>query len=118
MFDAQSGVPRTNCAHSTITDEKDVRIVLDTVLKNKLLDELGSRSHRAFSNMKLNPLFKWDMKKTRVDKEEEDRFLEIQRKIPRRRTRAMKEDNINIHHAFISLLIPSIIIMILSLSEK
>ena len=64
-FDAQSGVPRTNCAHSTITDEKDVRIVLDTVLKNKLLDELGSRSHRAFPNMKLNPPFKWDMKKTK-----------------------------------------------------
>ena len=78
-FDAQSGVPRTNCAHSTITDEKDVRIVLDTVLKNKLLDELGLRSHRAFPNMKLNPLFKWDMKKTKEWMKKTD-FLKYKRK--------------------------------------
>ena len=37
--------------------------VVDIVLKNKLLVEVGHREHRSFPNIKLNPLHKWDVKK-------------------------------------------------------
>ena len=34
-----------------------------TVLKNKLLVEMREREHRAFKGMKLNPLYKLDVRK-------------------------------------------------------
>ena len=63
-FDAQSGVPRRTTAHSTKSDRDDVKKVVDTVLNNKLLVEMGHREHRSFRDIKLNPLHKWDVKKT------------------------------------------------------
>lgn len=64
-FDAQSGVPCKTTAHSTRSDMGDVRKVVRTVLNNKLLVELGGHQHKSFKDMKkLNPLHKWDVKKT------------------------------------------------------
>ena len=63
-FDAQSGVPCRTTAHSTKSDKDDVQKVVRTVLENKLLEELGGRQHKSFKDMKLNPLYKWDVKKT------------------------------------------------------
>lgn len=63
-FDAQTGVPHRTTAHSTSSDKGDVRKVVRTVLDNKLLVELGGRHHKSFKDMKLNPLHKWDVKKT------------------------------------------------------
>ena len=63
-FDVQSGVPCTMTAHSTRSDKDDVKKVVNTVVKNKLLVEMGGREHRSFRGMKLNPLHKWDVKKT------------------------------------------------------
>lgn len=63
-FDDQSGVPRRTTAHSTRSDSDDVTKVVDIVLKNQLLEEMGNREHRAFKEFHLNPLHKWDVKKT------------------------------------------------------
>ena len=63
-FDGQSGVPCRTTAHSTRCDKGDVRKVVKTVLNNKLLVELGGRDHKCFRDMKINPLHKWDVKKT------------------------------------------------------
>lgn len=64
-FDGESGVPYTTSAHSTKADVEDVKKVVDTVLKNKLLVEMSAREHRAFPGMPLNPLHKWDVDKTK-----------------------------------------------------
>lgn len=64
QFDAQSGVPHRTSSHSTISDTDDVKKVMATVLKNKLLTPLGKREHRCFPGMKLNPLHKWNVEKT------------------------------------------------------
>lgn len=63
-FDTQSGVPCRTTAHSTRSDNDDVKKVVKAVLKNKLLAEIGNREHRCFKGFKLNPLHKWDVKKT------------------------------------------------------
>ena len=63
-FDTQSRVPCRTTAHSTRSDKDDVKKVVSVVLRNKLLVEVGHREHRAFKNMKLNPLHKWDVKKS------------------------------------------------------
>ena len=34
------------------------------MLRNKLLGEVGNREHRSFRSMKLNPVHKWDVKKS------------------------------------------------------
>lgn len=47
-FDDQSGVPRRTTAHSTRSDSDDVKKVVDIVLKNKLLVDMGSREHRSY----------------------------------------------------------------------
>ena len=57
-FDIQSGVP-CRTAHKGLT-----RKVVSIVLRNKLLVEIGHREHRSFQNLKLNPLHKWDVKKS------------------------------------------------------
>ena len=61
-FDAQSGVPHCTSAHSTQSDVKDVKKVMATVRKNKLLTELGNRE---LPGLSLNPLAKWDVQKTK-----------------------------------------------------
>ena len=67
-FDIQSDVPcRTTArstARSTRPDKEDVKKVVSIVLRNKLLVEIGHREHRSFQNLKLNPLHKWDVKKS------------------------------------------------------
>ena len=63
-FDAQSGVPHRNSAHTTKSDTQDVKKVMAIVMKNKLLTSIGSRDHRTSSALALNPLAKWDVKKT------------------------------------------------------
>ena len=60
-FDAQSGVPTRTTAHSTRSD-KDVKKVVSTVLKNKLLAELCSQEHKCFKEMKPDPLYKLVLK--------------------------------------------------------
>ena len=63
-FDAQSGVPHRSSAHTTKSDTQDVKKVMAIVMKNKLLTSIGSKDHRTFSTLALNPLAKWDVKKT------------------------------------------------------
>lgn len=65
VFDAQSGVPYTTSAHSTKPDMEDVKKVVSIVLKEKLLEEMSAREHKAFPGMPLNPLHKWNLAKTK-----------------------------------------------------
>lgn len=78
-FDDQSGVPCRTTAHSTKSDKDDVKKVVDIVLNNKLLVEMGQREHRSFRGIKLNPLHNWDVKKT--EKWIEKGVFEVHRKI-------------------------------------
>ena len=64
-FDVQSGVPWRTTAHSTRCDKDNFRKVVQTVLDNTLLVELDRRELRSFKDMRLNPLQKWDVAKTR-----------------------------------------------------
>ena len=64
-FDAQSGVPTRTTAHSTRSDKGDVKKVVSTVLKNKLLAELCNREHKCFKEMKPDPLYKWNVNGTK-----------------------------------------------------
>ena len=45
-FDAQSGVPCRTTAHSTRSDNDDIKKVVGIVLQNKLLENIGHREHR------------------------------------------------------------------------
>ena len=38
--------------------------MVSTVLKNKLLAELGNREHKCFKDMKPDPLYKWNVNGT------------------------------------------------------
>lgn len=51
-------------AHPTKPDTQDVKKVMAIVMKHKLLISMGNREHRTFPTMALNPLAKWDAKKT------------------------------------------------------
>ena len=64
-FDAQSGVPTRTTAHSTRSDKGDVKKVVSTILKNKLLAELCNREHKCFKDMKPDPLYKWNVNGTK-----------------------------------------------------
>ena len=57
-------MPCRTTARSTRPDKEDVKKVVSIVLLNKLLVEIGHREHRSFQNLKLNPLHKWDVKKS------------------------------------------------------
>ena len=46
-FDAQSGVPCRTTAHSTRSDNDDIKKVVGIVLQNKLLENIGHREHKA-----------------------------------------------------------------------
>lgn len=63
-FDAATHVPTITSAHSTKSDAQDIGIVASLVLRQKLLIKMGSRKHQSFPNIKLDPLDKWDQKKT------------------------------------------------------
>ena len=53
-FDAQSGVPCRTTAHSTRSDNDDIKKVVGIVLQNKLLENIGHREHAVKLNaMKL-----------------------------------------------------------------
>lgn len=64
-FDSQSGVPHHTSAHSTKPDIDDVKKVMATVDKYKLLTPVGNREHQCFPNFKFNPLSKWNLEKTK-----------------------------------------------------
>lgn len=63
-FDEETAVPVRNTAHSTRPDREDIKKVVDIVLKNKLLVKMSARNHRSFPGMVINPLHKFDTKKT------------------------------------------------------
>ena len=63
-FDTESNVPVVTSAHSTKSDITDIKKVLDVVLEGKLLTKVPARAHRAFPQLHLNPLHKWDREKT------------------------------------------------------
>ena len=63
-FDAESGVPHITSAHSTRSNTIDVKKVVGVLLEQKLLKPIGRRQHRAFANISLNPLHRWDSQKT------------------------------------------------------
>ena len=62
-FDEETAVPVRNTAHSTRPDREDIKKVVDIVLKKKLLMKMSAR-HRSFPGMVINPLHKFDTKKT------------------------------------------------------
>jgi hypothetical protein len=64
MFDKETAVPFRTTAHSTRPDKEDVKKVVGIVLKDKLLVKMSARSHRSFPGADLNPLHKFDKKKT------------------------------------------------------
>lgn len=64
-FDQQSGVPVGTHAHSTRSDKQDVSKVINTVLSRELLEIIPGRAHTSFKRMRLNPLWNWDIGKTR-----------------------------------------------------
>ena len=57
-------MPCRTTAHGKRPDKIDVKKVVSIVLRNKLLVEVGNREHRSFHSIKLNPLHKWDVKKS------------------------------------------------------
>lgn len=63
-FDTHSGVPHRSSSHCTRPDTDDVKKVVATVMKHRLLTPQGSRNHRSFPGIELNPLSTWDMTKT------------------------------------------------------
>ena len=63
-FDTEGGVPGVSSAHCTKSDIKDIKSVVQVVLKHKLLKQIENRKHHSFPNMHLNPLHKWDKKLT------------------------------------------------------
>ena len=63
-FSQMCHVEQQSTVHSTRPDKEDVKKVVSIVLRNKLLVEIGHREHRSFQNLKLNPLHKWDVKKS------------------------------------------------------
>ncbi len=64
-FDQQSGVPVGTHAHSTRSDKQDITKVMNTVLTRELLEIIPGRAHTSFKRMRLNPLWNWDISKTR-----------------------------------------------------
>ena len=65
------------------SDRNDVKKVVVTVLKKKLLVEMGHREqHRSFRDNKLNPLNKWDVKKRELDQNQGKGIPEVQWQFP------------------------------------
>ena len=64
-FDREYAVPHTTSARSTKPDIDDVKKVVVTVLKNKLLVRTTEREHKSFPKISLNPLQNWNLEKTK-----------------------------------------------------
>ena len=64
QYDRESNVPVTSSSHSTLSTSRDIALVVCDVLSNKLLEVIPNRSHEKFSDIKLNPLWNFDKKKT------------------------------------------------------
>ena len=64
-FDRESAVPHTASAHSTKPDIDDVKKVVVTMLKNKLLVRTTKREHKSFPKISLNPLQNWNLENTK-----------------------------------------------------
>lgn len=65
-YDSQSGVPHGTTAHSTRPDAVDVVKVVNTVLKNTIIQPTPGRKYDAFPNIHLDPLCNWDKEKTKT----------------------------------------------------
>ena len=55
-FDKHTGIHPEATAHSTREDEKDVKMVVDVVLKARVLEEIQNRYHSKFPKFSRNPL--------------------------------------------------------------
>ena len=64
QYDKESGVPVVTIAHFARSDVVDVGRVTTSVLTNNLLQMIPGRQHTAFKNIRLNPLWNLDKKKT------------------------------------------------------
>ena len=64
QYDKESGVPVISTAHSTASDAYDVSKVVAVVLKEELLEMNPSRHHSSHKNIRLNPIWNLDKKKT------------------------------------------------------
>lgn len=62
-FDKHTGIHPEATAHTTREDEKDVKMVVDVVLKARVLDEIQNRYHSKFPKFSQNPLHTWNRKK-------------------------------------------------------
>ena len=60
QYDKETAVPPVTTAHSTVSNEVDVKKVTNAVLSKDLLKVVPGRAHTAYRTMKLNPLWKWD----------------------------------------------------------
>jgi len=63
-FDRESSVPVTTTAHSSKSDEADVKKVAAVVLQHNLITHGGCRVHKSFPKIPLNPLHNWDLTST------------------------------------------------------
>ena len=63
--DKESNVPYITRAHWTRPDTSDVRKTMEIVSQHRLITPVSSRKHKSFPNLPLNPLHKWDVKKTK-----------------------------------------------------
>ena len=62
-FDKHTGIHPEATAHSTREDEKDVKMVVDVVLKARVLEEIQNRYHSKFPKFSRNPLHTLNRKK-------------------------------------------------------
>ena len=65
-FDRESGVPYGTSAHSTKPDDTDVKKVVSVILQQGILTPTDGRAHKAFPNLHLDPLDKWDIEDTKA----------------------------------------------------
>ena len=63
QYDRESCVPVTSSRHSTLSTARDIGLVVDDVMSNKLLEVIPNRSHAKFGDMKLNPLWNFNKEK-------------------------------------------------------
>eukprot|EP00731_Ephydatia_muelleri_P013473 Em0007g783a len=59
-FERQTGIHPEATAHSRRTDAKDVQIVVEVVLKARILEVIDDRCHSKFPNFSSNPLHRFD----------------------------------------------------------
>lgn len=65
-FDVQSDVPVITTAHSTRSNEVDIKKVVKVILQQKILKPSDDgRKHKAFPSIHFNPLYLWNEEKTK-----------------------------------------------------